>query len=44
MDYVEIKLTVNNYEEQMIVAVAELGKPNFFIGYEWLKHHNPDIN
>ena len=43
-DYVEIKLTVNDHEEQMIVAIAELGKTDLFIGYEWLKHHNPDID
>lgn len=43
-DYVEIKLTVNDHEERMIVAIAELGKTDLFIGYEWLKHHNPDID
>ena len=43
-DYVEIKLTMNDYKERIIVAIAELGKTDLFIGYEWLKHHNPDID
>ena len=28
----------------MIIAIAKLGKTNFFIGYEQLKHYSPDID
>ena len=43
MDYIKIKLTINDHKKQMIVTIAELGKTNLFIVYEWLKHHNPNI-
>lgn len=42
-EYVELRITVQDHEEKMIFGVTDLGKSDLFIGYDWLKHHNPDI-
>ena len=44
MDYVFLRLSVRDHMEQLKFAVANLGTHDLFIGHEWLKLHNPNIN
>ena len=43
-DYVFLRLSVGDHTEQLKFAVADLGTHNLFIGHEWLKLHNPNID
>ena len=43
-DYVFLRLSVGNHTEQLEFTVADLETHNLFIGHEWLKLHNPNIN
>ena len=43
-DYVFLRLSVGDHMEQLEFAVADLGTHDLFIGHEWLKLHNPNIN
>ena len=43
-DYVFLRLSVGDHTEQLEFAVADLGTHDLFIGHEWLKLHNPNIN
>ena len=43
-DYVFLRLSVGDHTEQLEFAVANLGTHNLFIGHEWLKLHNPNID
>ena len=43
-DYVFLRLSVGNHMEQLEFAVADLGTHDLFIGHEWLKLHNPNID
>ena len=42
--YVFLRLSVGDHMEQLKFAVANLGMHNLFIGHEWLKLHNPNID
>ena len=43
-DYVFLRLSVGDHTEQLEFTVADIGMHNLFIGHEWLKLHNPNIN
>ena len=43
-DYVFLRLSVGDHTEQLKFAVADLGTHDLFIGHEWLKLHNPNID
>ena len=43
-DYVEMRMQVQDHSERILLAVADLGKADIFIGHDWLKVHNPTID
>ena len=43
-NYVFLRLSVGEHTEQLEFAVANLGTHDLFIGHEWLKLHNPNID
>lgn len=43
-EVVRLRMTVGQHEEVITFAVTNLGKSKVFIGYKWLKHHNPKVN
>ena len=43
-EYVEIRMTIEDHVEKIQLAISNLGDTNVFIGYEWLKQHNPNID
>ena len=43
-EFVILQLIINNYYECINFAVTELGDTNLFLGYNWLKIHNPLID
>ena len=43
-NYVFLRLSVGDHMEQLEFAVADLGIHDLFIGHEWLKLHNPNID
>lgn len=44
IDYIKIKLTMNDHKKQVIVAIAKLSKTDLFIRYEWLKYYSSNID
>ena len=42
--YVELTLQVENHEERIRLPILTLKSANVFLGYSWLKHHNPSID
>jgi hypothetical protein len=42
--FVEVRLSVLDHHEKILLAVAELGRSKLFIGHEWLAQHNPSID
>lgn len=38
------RMTIGKHEEVITFAVTNLGKSKVFIGYEWLKQHNPTVD
>ena len=40
MDYVEMQMMIQDHSER----VTNLGKTDIFLGYNWLKRHNPSID
>ncbi|CDO72200.1 hypothetical protein BN946_scf184970.g52 [Trametes cinnabarina] len=43
-EYVEGIVRIGDHSERMTLAVTSLGKSDIFIGYEWLRFHNPEID
>ena len=43
-EYVEIQMIIQDHVERIQFAVSDLGEADVFIGYEWLKKHNPDVD
>ncbi|ESK86792.1 hypothetical protein Moror_15137 [Moniliophthora roreri MCA 2997] len=41
---VDLKITIGDHVEILSFDVTNLGETEMFIGHEWLKKHNPDIN
>ena len=38
------KLPIGDYAKHIEMAVVNLGKTDFFLGIDWLQHHNPSID
>lgn len=43
-DYVELHVKVQDHTEHLMLVVTDLGKSKIFLGYNWLKAHNPSID
>lgn len=43
-DYVIMRMTIGNHVERIELGVVDLGKSDLFIGHDWLKFHNPNID
>ena len=42
--YVEVKMRIRDHNEHIKFYVTKLGKRDIFLGYTWLRKHNPEIN
>lgn len=42
--YAILEISIGNHKERMMFLVTNLGKADVFFGYEWVKHHNPEID
>ena len=42
--FVTVELTIGEHVERIALAVTNLGTHPIFLGYDWLKLHNPDID
>ena len=42
--FVPLKVEINEYKEQIDVAVTDLNGTDMFLEYDWLVKHNPEIN
>ena len=40
----QLKVNIEGHEEIMDLGVSNLGKSDIFLGHDWLRHHNPDID
>lgn len=43
-NYVELHVKVQDHIERLMLVVTDLGKSKIFLGYDWLKAHNPSID
>jgi hypothetical protein len=43
-DIANVILRYQNHSERTQLAVTRLGKQSLILGYNWLQHHNPEIN
>lgn len=43
-EVVELQIKIQDHIERLPFAVTNLGKSNLFLGYEWLRYHNPVID
>jgi Retroviral aspartyl protease len=43
-EFVEVRMVIQDHTERIHLAVSNLGKTELFIGHEWLKKHNPNID
>ena len=43
-EFTELHMILNDHVERIQFAVTDLGEQDVFIGYEWLKKHNPDVD
>ena len=44
IEFVEVKLNIEDYSEQIYLVVIKLEKASLFLGYDWLQKHNLVIN
>ena len=42
--FMEVRMTIGDHSERIELAVTNLGSSNIFLGLEWLRLHNPDID
>ena len=42
--YVEVKMRIRDHHEHIKFYVTKLGKRDIFLGYTWLRKHNPEID
>ena len=42
--FVEVRFSIRDHAEIMPLAVTDLGTTDVFIGYEWMKKHNPSVD
>ena len=43
-EFVDLKIQIQNHVERLPLAVTNLGKSDVFLGFEWLKYHNPSVD
>jgi hypothetical protein len=43
-EFVEVRMVIQDHTEQIQLAISNLGKMELFIGHEWLKKHNSNID
>ena len=43
-EFVDLHVQIQGHKERMSLAVTNLGKSDIFLGYEWLKFHNPSVD
>ena len=43
-EFVELRMVIQDHTERIQLAVSNLGKTELFIGHEWLKKHNLNID
>ena len=43
-EYVKIRMIIQDHVERIQFAISDLGEADIFIGYEWLKKNNPDVD
>ena len=41
---VQLQMIIGNHKEIMELGVSNLGTSDIFLGHDWLKHHNPEID
>ena len=39
-----LEVEINEYKEQINVAVIDLNGMDMFLGHDWLVKHNPEVN
>jgi hypothetical protein len=42
--FIEIKMTIGDHSEKIELGVTNLGKTDVFLGLDWLRLHNPNID
>ena len=42
--WVQLQVIIGDHKEIMEFGVSNLGTSNIFLGHNWLKHHNPEID
>ena len=42
--YVDLEMSIGDHKEIMRLHATSLGQERIFIGHDWLRKHNPDIN
>jgi Retroviral aspartyl protease len=42
--YVDLEMSIRDHKEIMQLHATSLGQERIFIGHDWLRKHNPDIN
>ena len=42
--YVEVTMKIWDHKESIKFFVTKLGKRDIFLGYTWLRKHNPEID
>ena len=40
----QLKINIGGHKEVMDLGVSNLGKSDIFLGHDWLRYHNPDID
>ena len=41
---VQLQVIIGDHKEIMEFGISNLGTSNVFLGHDWLKHHNPEID
>ena len=42
--FVEVRMLIGDHAERIELAVTNLGKTDIFLGLDWLRYHNPNID
>ncbi|EGN91062.1 hypothetical protein SERLA73DRAFT_19403, partial [Serpula lacrymans var. lacrymans S7.3] len=43
-EFIELRMSIEDHEENIHFAVTSLGSGRMFLGHEWLTKHNPTID
>ena len=43
-EWARVTIKIGAHEEEIDFGISDLGKTNVFLGYDWLKIHNPEID